>query len=308
MTHSSNHIEIDKRRILIAGITGFLGSRLALELTARRDVSVAGLYRDCSRLDRLRGIQSKLDLHNIDRQDLSAILQKGRFDIVVNCLADYRPSQNDIKSDIANYQLPVRLFELAKGHGVQVFLNAGTSLPRELNTYSRAKHEFSLRMQEHQKEIAAVDAKLEHFYGAGESESRFISFLISQFLMPAHTLNLTHGEQRRDFLHVDDAVKALLTLIDHGMTCDPGYYSVPMGSGEAYLLKDVVELVRNLTNNWVTRIVFGAVPYREHEVMLSRADVSLLKKLGWRANLTLTQGLAQMIGDYRQLHQLRAAS
>ena len=295
------------RGILIAGITGFLGSRLARELVHHESTAIIGLHRTKSNLDRLQGVLDRIELHNMERHSLETLFKSRRVDTVVNCLADYGRSSSSAAGAEANLHLPERLLELAVENGASMFLNAGTSLPTDVNHYALTKNRFSDRLSRHSSKLIAIDARLEHFYGPGESEERFISFLISQFLKPVPVLDLTRGEQRRDFLHVDDVASAFCLLMDKGRTWPPGSYEISVGSGEAYLLRDVVEKVRRLADNHTTQVNYGAVAYRENEVMHSRADIRALEELGWRPRWNLEEGLRHAVESYR-LYQGRKAA
>ncbi len=287
------------RRILIAGITGFLGSRLARALVCQESNQVSGLCRTSSSFDQLADSRSHVALHDMDRQPLETLFAENRFDILINCMANYGKGANTADVVIANLYRPLKLFELCADYHCPVFLNAGTSLPSQLNAYAFAKQEFSRTMQQASKQLVVIDAKLEHFYGAGEDPDRFISFIIQQLLEPAASLELTKGEQQRDFLHIDDVVSALTVLIEQSTRWETGYHEVPVGSGQAYLLRDVVETVRQLCQNNTTEIQYGAVPYREHEVMYSRAETTRLRELGWEPKQDLTAGLKQMVARYQ---------
>ena len=288
-------------RILIAGVTGFLGSRLAHEFIKRDNAIVYGTCRAASSLSRLGGIRSSITLTDIERDGLKVVFDSNRFDVVINCLCDYGrgSSQTDVMQ--ANYLIPSQLFDLAAEHEVKVFLNTGTSLAANVSEYANSKQLFSRYMQERSSVCVAIDAQLEHFYGPGESDKQFICFLARSFVEPASELNLTAGEQQRDFIYIDDVVSAICLLVEQGVNWRPGYYSIPVGTGSAYPLRDLVELVRELTNNSQTVVNFGAVPYREHEVMYSRADIRAIQELGWQPKFSLREGIHQTIQAYRQL-------
>lgn len=297
-----------RKRILIAGITGFLGSQLAHRLIAEGNVSLVGLRRETSNLHRLHAIRSQVELVPADEHTLTHLFAAQPFDGVVNCLADYGQSGSVPEIYQSNLHLPSRLLKLAVDHHVPVFLNAGTSLPAGVNHYSLAKNQFSQRLQESAGHLIAIDAKLEHFYGVGENSARFIRFLIEKLLEPAAILELTKGEQQRDFLHVEDVVEALCLLLQKAEDWEPCYRAIPIGSGRAYGLRDVVELVRRLTANRETEIHFGAIPYREQEVMQSCADIRQLTELGWQPKWSLEAGLAHMIDQYRTLRKERISA
>lgn len=296
------------QRILIAGMTGFLGSQLAHRLIAEGNVSLVGLRRRTSNLFRLHSICSQVELVNFEEGQLDDLFTSRPFDIVVNCIADYGRHRSDQDVLNANLHLPSRLLQLSLDHRVPMFLNAGTSLPPEVNAYANSKHQFSRRLQEASERLIAIDAKLEHFYGAEEDAARFIRFLVEKFLQPAANLELTKGEQKRDFLHVEDVASALCLMMRKAEQWKPGYSAIPVGSGEAYVLRDVVETVRRLTGNRETKIHYGAVPYREQEVMESKADTRRLNALGWQPKWDLEAGLKSMIDSYRDLSKERISA
>ncbi|MCA9073285.1 MAG: NAD(P)-dependent oxidoreductase, partial [Planctomycetaceae bacterium] len=291
-----------------AGITGFLGSQLAHQLVAQGDVAVIGLQRKTSNPYRLQSIRSRIDLVTLENENLKYCFTDKGCDIIVNCLANYGQNTNESEINEANLHLPERLLRLAVESNVPLFLNAGTSLPADVNAYSFSKNQFSQKLKDSAGSIIAIDAKLEHFFGAGENPTRFISFLIEKFFQPAPTLELTKGEQRRDFLHVDDVVGALCHLMQNLQRWEGGYHAIPLGSGTAYRLRDVVEMVRQLTGNRETAIHYGAIPYREREVMDSKADIRLLQALGWQPKWSLEAGLAHTIDEYRNLRKERISA
>ena len=66
--------------------------------------------------------------------------------------------------------------------------------------------------------------------------------------------------------------------------------------------------VKELTNNGETVVNFGALPYREREVMRSQADTRKLTGLGWRLKFNLRDGIEQTVESHRQLRNARRAA
>ena len=56
-----------------------------------------------------------------------------------------------------------------------------------------------------------------------------------------------------------------------------------------------MNLSKSITGNTVTRLDFGAVPYRANELMDSKTDISALKALGWRPEISLEDGIRMTI-------------
>jgi nucleoside-diphosphate-sugar epimerase len=107
-------------------------------------------------------------------------------------------------------------------------------------------------------------------------------------------LKLTPGEQKRDFIYIDDVLSAYSTLLDAHGKLNKSFLAFGLGSGQAVRIRDFVELAHCLTESG-TELKFGALPYREGEIMESAADIGALECLGWRPAFTLEQGLLKTI-------------
>jgi len=107
-------------------------------------------------------------------------------------------------------------------------------------------------------------------------------------------LPLTLGEQKRDFIYIDDVVHAYLTLLDNCVATKDNYLEYHLGSGNAITIRKFVETVHYLTES-STQLRFGAIPYRVNETMNSCADISKLRQLGWKPECDLTIGLKKLI-------------
>jgi len=59
-------------------------------------------------------------------------------------------------------------------------------------------------------------------------------------------------------------------------------------------VREFVETVHKITNS-VTRLNFGAVPYRENESMNSEANIENLTSLGWYCRTSLADGISEII-------------
>ena len=64
-------------------------------------------------------------------------------------------------------------------------------------------------------------------------------------------------------------------------------------------IKDFVNLVKKLCNNTNTKLNFGALPYRDNEVMSTSVDTSFLKSLGWKTQYTLEERLTEAVNVER---------
>ncbi len=100
---------------------------------------------------------------------------------------------------------------------------------------------------------------------------------------------MTAGEQKRDFVYIDDVVAAFRLLVNRSCCLPGGFNELGLGSGETVSIRDFVEIARSFAKS-STALRFGALPYRTHEVM-SHVSIAALVALGWSPKVGLTEGL-----------------
>ena len=290
------------KKILITGVTGFLGSHLAKAFLADGH-HVLALKRKDSSLSRMESIIEDVNLHNVEDLDFDKLFREHpKIDAVIHTATCYGRSGETIHQIFeANMAFPLRLLEAASQASVGVFINTDTILDKYLNLYSLSKNQFLEwgKFFSMHNMIYFCNMRLEHFYGPGDDVSKFTSFIIKSCIDNMQELKLTCGEQQRDFIYIDDVVSAYLLLVEKLNTFTDRYVEFDVGSGSAISIRDFVTNVHRMTHSR-TRLMFGALPYREGEVMLSHANVEPLRKLGWECQTYLEQGLVRIIEGYRQ--------
>lgn len=285
------------KKILLTGITGFLGSHLAKALL-REGHEVVALKRKSSSLHRIQSIAPNIIFYDIDELNFDELFSKcGKIDAIIHTATSYGRN-NESVSDIfaANTEFPLRLLDAGNRAGVDIFLNTDTILDKYLNLYALSKNQllqwgrfFSL----HGK-IRFGNIRLEHFYGPDDDPTKFTAYVVNSCLENVPELKLTKGEQKRDFIHVDDVVSAYLILLEKMDSFSSSFFEFDVGSGHSVSIKEFVETVHHLTKSR-TNLAFGSLPYREGEVMHSEADISGLIALGWKCRYDIESGLKQVI-------------
>ena len=156
-----------------------------------------------------------------------------------------------------------------------------------------------------QDKIKIFNLKLEHMYGDKDDFSKFIPFVIRELLLKAKEIKLTKGEQRRDFIYVEDVVNAYKAILHCSDKYSRGFYEYEVGTGIATSIKDVVLLLKTLTLNNETYLNFGALPYRDNEIMESKANLEKIKKdIGWEPKISLKDGLKRTVTWYKSNMEL----
>ena len=149
-------------------------------------------------------------------------------------------------------------------------------------------------------QLACVNVALEHFYGPGDDPSKFVSNIIGKLLRQEACIALTPGEQRRDFIYIDDVVDGFLKIIDWSFGQSAGFHHYEIGSGQTLSIRDFVQQIKRLTGNERTELAFGALPYRALEVMESRVNLAPLAGLGFQPRISLEEGLSRTIAGERK--------
>jgi len=258
---------------------------------------VAILKRSFSDTRRIKDYLDRVKSFDIDLVPIERPFEEcGQFDCVVHTAINYgRKGETATEVFEANLSFPLRLLQAA------TFFNTTTILYAYLSYYALSKRQFEDwgRIFPNQSKIQFVNIKPEHIYGQGDDPSKFTTWIVQSCLKNIDKIELTPGEQKRDFIYIDDVVDAYNLLLKKSRQLDAGFQEFDLGSGKAVSVREFVETVRRLAGA-ETKLVFGAKSYREHELMQSEADISKLLGLGWKPKRDFVADLKKMIEGERE--------
>ena len=285
-------------KLIVTGASGFLGSSLALSFM-KAGHKVALVVRPNSNLWRLGTETSKflvVRCHNDN--DIEQFIQTFDPFIVVHTACVYgRLGETITQISDSNLRFGLLLIQgLAKLNHSAVFVNTDTALNANINSYSLSKKHFAQwgeLMVRLNNNLRFINVILQHMYGPEDDRHKFTSYVINTCRQNEEKLELTSGEQKRDFIFIDDVVSAYSVLLNRYDELD-SYSDVEVGSGVPMTVRNFVELVHRLTSS-STCLLFGALPYRENELMFSCADLSIMNKLGWQPHFSIRSGLMKTI-------------
>lgn len=138
------------------------------------------------------------------------------------------------------------------------------------------------------KNIQATWARIFFLYGPGEASNRLVATAVNSILK-GEEAKFTHGEQVRDFLHVDDAADAIAFLLESAHSG-----KINVASGSPITLKKLISQVADQMNAHHL-LNFGAIPPPPTDLPFVVADVKELQTMGWKQTYTVEQGIAHTI-------------
>lgn len=280
-------------KIFIFGASGYLGSNLVNYLKDKHEVFAC--VRTSSSHKRLTCDDSKIITGIEKDENLVNAFKIEKPDLIINTAALYgRKGEGIDKLIDANILFPSRVYELCKEYEVACFLNAGTSLPDDISTYALTKNTWVklATINTSKQKLKFINIALEHFYGAHDDDSKFISYVMNSCLL-GKELNLTSGKQKRDFIYIKDVLTAYEVIINNIHHIENSE-TIALGTGEAPAVKEVVETIAFVSQS-NSDLNFGVVPDRKNELMYSCADTNKLKSFGWKKSYNLIDGIKEMI-------------
>lgn len=277
--------------IFIIGGSGFIGKNLVEYLTQKYQVTVVDKFID---EDFFRNHPQVATL-KMDLVEESIPLDYKTPDYIIN-LASIVTAERDLSlfdgMIASNLKVLLNLYERFKDDKhLKLFIQFGSS-----EEYGNEGSPFVETMREQPnspyalvKQLTVNTALMLHvnygfpamvvrpgnLFGKYQNKSKFIPYVISQLRNNAE-LNVTPCEQKRDFISASDFSWCIAQLIDNYTKCIGQIVNV--ASGKSISLKDIIETLK-LELNSKSVVNYGAIPYRENEMMDLRCSVSNLESI-----------------------------
>ena len=289
------------KTILITGINGYLGSNLAKRYSKK--YKIVGLEYDTYDLFRIKDDQFKVFASKDGIPD--ALFKNHEIDGIIHTATFYgRNNESDGEMCYSNTYLPQILLEKAIQNGCKLFINTDTVLDRFTNSYALTKKQFGdwLIYYSKNSNIRVVNLKLEHFFGPGTANTNFITLMIQKMLNNDSVIALTKCEQNRDFLYIDDLLR-VYDLMLKSYNNFKSYEDFNVGSGKNSNLREILEFIKTETSS-ISKLDYGAIPYRNNELMESNNDVTRLNNLGWFVKIKMNDGLKSIV-DFEKKNNSR---
>lgn len=285
--------------VLLTGATGFLGSHL-FEALINEGHQVVILKRSTSNTWRIDHQLERVVAYNVDEVPVKTAFEQQKIDAVIHTACHYGRNQDSICDVVeGNLMFALRVLEAAILFNTDNFFNTDTLLPKYLNTYSLSKHQFAEWLKQSSEKIKCINLKLEHMYGPKDDKIKFVPWLLDQMINSREEIKLTLGEQKRDFVYIDDVVSAYMLLLSQARTL-PYWNEFDVGTNQLVTVKEFILSLQTVVEastgiNVEGRLNFGAIPYREGEIMEPVVNNAALVKMGWQPKVALDNGLQEVM-------------
>ena len=314
-------------RVLITGLTGFVGSHLADWLLARGDVELFGTHRWRSRMDNVEHLRGRVTLVECDLRDAAAtqrMLATVSPDRIFHLAAQsYVPTSWLMPTEtlLPNIQLQLNIFEAVRELGLESRIHiAGSSeeyglvLPSEtpirednplrpLSPYAVSKVAQDLLAYQYCQSYRLPIVRTRGFNHTGPRRGEV--FVTSNFAkqiaeiekgLREPVVHVGNLDAQRDFTDVRDMVRAYWLALEHGA---PGeVYNIC--SGRAYTIRKVLETLLGLTHVEV-EVRQDPARMRPSDVQLLAGDCSRFQGLtGWEPTIPFEVTLKDVLAYWRQ--------
>ncbi len=314
--------------LLVTGGAGFIGSNVvaALNDSGRSDVAVCDLL---GQGGKWRNLAKRQLADILPPAELPAWLNgRRRLDAIIHlgAISETTATDGDLVIE-TNFRLSMRLLDWCTVHatpfiyassaatygdGAQGFSDdpqlAALKALRPMNLYGWSKHLFDLAVAERAargERLPPQWAGLKFFNVFGPNEyhkGAMMSVLAKRFdevkagrkvhLFKSHRDGIADGDQRRDFIYVDDAVRVMLWLL--ATPSVSGLFNV--GTGKARSFKDLM-LAAYAALGTPPNIEYIEMPasIRDSYQYFTQSDVDRLQRAGYNGGFT---ALEDSVGSY----------
>ena len=309
-------------RILVTGVTGFIGWRTS-ERLLEKGYEVIGLdnfdeYYSVElkrwRLNRLRRFEKfkfyKLDVESFDA--LKVLAQENKpIDAIINLAA-----RAGVRASVENPWIyfttnaigTLNLLEICKEFGIKKFIlassssvYAGSPMPfREdlpvnspISPYAASKRAAELCCYTYHHLYGIDVSVLRYFtvYGpAGRPDMSVLRFI--RWIDEGKPIILYgDGTQRRDFTYIDDIAEGTIRALK-----PLGYEIINLGGNRPYELKHLIALIEKELGK---KAIIDYKPFQKTDMRHTWADISKAKRLlGWEPKVDLEEGIKRTVKWY----------
>lgn len=314
-------------RVLITGITGFVGSHLADYCMERGDVEIYGTVRWRSRMENVQHIDKMLNLVDCDLRDGVAVrhcLSEVKPDYIFHLAAQsFVPTswKAPVETMVTNIEGEINLFEAMRELKIPARIQLAcsseeygmvyedevpikeTNQLRPLSPYGVSKVAQDLLGYQYHESYGLFVVRTRAFNHTGPRRGDvFVSSNFAKQIaliekgLKEPVIDVGNLEARRDFTDVRDIVKGYWLALEKG---EPGeVYN--LGTGKDITIRGMLDKLLALTDLEI-EVRKDRERMRPSDVMVLRADITkFTERTGWEPTIPLDKTLEDLLNYWRE--------
>lgn len=314
-------MNLQKKKIIVTGGTGFIGSHLVEELVkSGATVHVIDIMCDPRSYFKRQSLDKKTELHLIDiakRSKIKKLFTNLQPDFVFHLAAEAIVNtsyKNPFRTFETNVMGTVSILEAArlikdlkgiivassdKAYGKTKEAYTEESPLKGDHPYDVSKSCTDLIAQTYHKtyHLPIVVTRFGNVYGEGDLHLDRIIPGICEAIVRGNELSIrSNGTFVRDYVYVKDVVKGYLTLYEkindiHG-------HAFNFSSNDTF---SVIDLIKKSEEILKKKIEYTILNIAKNEIPYQHLDDTKVRKLGWQPNYSLESTLPNIVKWYERL-------
>lgn len=310
-----------KRKVLVTGGAGFIGSHLVKRLILKgSDVSVVVRYKSINDNIRLSSVWDQITPIEADLRNIDSLRQfkDQSYDVVFHLAAYNHVGDSFLHVNealVSNAVATANLLEFLPEFERFVYISSSEVygcqkevpfqedfLPAPISPYAIGKYagELYSRMKRLQSGQEIVCVRAFNAFGPYQSEKAVIPEMIIKCLKGV-SVETTEGKQTREFNYVENLVEGLIAAAE----VKPAHEGlINLCSGEEIAICDLVQKIHQLSNS-SSKLKIGALPNRPTEIWrMSGSSHRAQELLNWKPKISFEEGLIKTIEWFKRYYEL----
>jgi UDP-glucose 4-epimerase len=282
------------KKIVVTGYKGFVGSALVSALNQSGNFDICGVARSDGQ-----------DLG--DRQVVNALPKCDKIVHLCGSVGVIKSWDNPHETYQNNLLPTLNILEFARTHqipfiyvssymyGTPEYLPIDEAHPLDCkNPYAHSKRLAEMLCEAYAKDFNLPVTILRPFniYGIGQTQDSLISYVVNQ-AKTQDFIQVNDLNPKRDYLHIDDLVRAILKVINADQNTLEIYN---LGFGKSYSVQEIIDIILQVIPKQL--FVKSLDKIRINEIMDCYSNSQKFsQKFNWSPNVSLKEGIINLLNS-----------